>query len=304
MGFPVTDLSDFELSAPLREHLLSIVAAATARPMGIEAVTGVACRCRPGRKRCTGFVRVLASDIPAQVIYRCERCSGRGRLVGWAGSPWDLRRPRRESLSGAETEKVLTRAAFALLCGLPPHPLSARAEPLSDGRVALRGPVEHFEELCASSAFVSRRNKSAATRRRWAKLSMELEEALPSPQPTVEPVAAPSRAELSAILCRPDASVEEIVLALARAMHEDGGPIPCMARLDGAIVRVCSVGADLERRCIVAICEVPNGLRAVRFEQLELPDGFGEGFPYREVLALVAPRVEDAGTRQRRGPPR
>jgi hypothetical protein len=49
-----------------------------------------ACRRRPGRRRCSGWLRIARQEIPARIPWECNRCAD----AGVVHSPYDLRPPQ------------------------------------------------------------------------------------------------------------------------------------------------------------------------------------------------------------------
>jgi hypothetical protein len=78
----------------LAEQLYDLVRAATAGETGVNWVSALPCRRRPGNRRCTGRMIILRADPPEPIAWKCDTCGDAGRISDWADSPFDLRRRR------------------------------------------------------------------------------------------------------------------------------------------------------------------------------------------------------------------
>src|SRR6266545_5050082 len=75
----------------LPAYLGAIVAAASVASTNQVLETPLRCRRRPGRKPCTGYMR-LRQDAGARIVWECSTCDDNGVISGWRGTPWDLSR--------------------------------------------------------------------------------------------------------------------------------------------------------------------------------------------------------------------
>lgn len=99
-GTTITDMRDFFLENPQRElapaaarlqdFLGGIVQAGTAN-LRRQFVSGIACRRRPGNRRCSGSIDILKADLPERsIIWKCAVCGDNGRISGFQGCVYDL----------------------------------------------------------------------------------------------------------------------------------------------------------------------------------------------------------------------
>ena len=93
-----TDLPSFlEPDGPLppsvirfTEYLGSIIAGASHSPSPEWQALKLKCRRRPGRRPCSGSIRVrIGEESPPEVLWECPRCGERGLIRNWQGSEWD-----------------------------------------------------------------------------------------------------------------------------------------------------------------------------------------------------------------------
>ena len=117
-------------------HLAGIVEAATSRPAGPPAFTGLPCRRRPQRAPCSGHVEIQRAEVPPEIIWRCPLCHGHGVISGWQGTLYDMRNEILPEVEGPLIEVHLTDELYAALRGsarieisscrlLPPPPTMA-----------------------------------------------------------------------------------------------------------------------------------------------------------------------------------
>lgn len=129
-----------------------LLCAASVRTPGREAQTAITCRKRPSRKPCRGHVRVLLTEVPELLHWRCPSCGDEGVLEGWRGNIWDLRGWVEEKEESGRVELSITAEEYetvrSVVCG--PVVLVARAEPLPNGLVLLSGDIGDAEDLVAA----------------------------------------------------------------------------------------------------------------------------------------------------------
>lgn len=102
----------------LAEHLIAIVSAASAGDARTRWETALPCRRRPGNRACPGRVIVMWTQPERPIDWCCSRCGDDGTISNWAGSLYDLRRPR---LTAAEPlhDIVIDADTAAALRNLP-----------------------------------------------------------------------------------------------------------------------------------------------------------------------------------------
>ncbi|HUF97846.1 MAG TPA: hypothetical protein VMM60_06925 [Ilumatobacter sp.] len=135
----------------LGAQLAAIVRAASARPIGRGATTAVACRRRPGRRPCDGFVMVLRR-MTGEIAWSCDVCGDEGVISGWEGSPTDVSGLDDSYVEDELVSIVIARELFDVVCGVlllddASELLVARAEGSAAGAVVLTGAAGSFEEL-------------------------------------------------------------------------------------------------------------------------------------------------------------
>jgi hypothetical protein len=99
----------------MADHLGSIVKAATATKTGAAWETAIPCRRRPGNRPCLGHIVVVRLDLPATIDWRCSACGDDGVVSGWAGSYFDLRRPRSKGTDVSVSEVLVTDEVWGTL---------------------------------------------------------------------------------------------------------------------------------------------------------------------------------------------
>jgi len=113
-----TDLPSFlEPDGPLpasvirfTEYLGSIIAGASHSPSSEWQSLKLKCRRRPGRKPCTGLIRVrMGDDSPPEIQWDCPVCRERGIIRNWRGSEWDN---TRENWNLFEAERAYAESLF------------------------------------------------------------------------------------------------------------------------------------------------------------------------------------------------
>ena len=50
---------------------------------------GVKCRCRPGRKPCTGIIETDFEPETNRIVWCCPECGENGYINNWKGTLWD-----------------------------------------------------------------------------------------------------------------------------------------------------------------------------------------------------------------------
>jgi hypothetical protein len=84
----------FELDlAPARNlarHLRGIVMAATSHEPGEGVITGIACKRRPKRRKCPGWMTVSTQSGRDEIEWCCSVCPDSGTIRGWRGGAHDL----------------------------------------------------------------------------------------------------------------------------------------------------------------------------------------------------------------------
>ncbi len=73
----------------LAEYFASIVDGALRNAPFGAGLTGIQCRRRPARKRCTGRIQVELSPRQNELHWWCPECGDRGRISNWEGTRWD-----------------------------------------------------------------------------------------------------------------------------------------------------------------------------------------------------------------------
>jgi len=54
--------------------------------------TGVRCRRKPQRKRCTGLIKAKINSDNNEVDWWCPVCGDNGNISDWEGTRWDVKR--------------------------------------------------------------------------------------------------------------------------------------------------------------------------------------------------------------------
>jgi hypothetical protein len=78
-------------AAKLAKYFGEIVSAVSnASPIEVGAVVevGIACRRRPGRRRCNGKIEALIDEEEC-IRWGCPVCQDTGYISHWQGTPWD-----------------------------------------------------------------------------------------------------------------------------------------------------------------------------------------------------------------------
>ena len=158
-------------------QLAAIVRAASARPVGTGARSGLGCIRRPGRRQCQGFIMVLRRTN-GEIAWSCDMCGDEGVITGWQGSPNDRSGVDDSDADGAEIVLLVTRELYEAIRGVllleeACELLVARAEGTGAG-VVLAGSTAAFEELIEYVASEA----NAETHRRRARLLDEAYAAL------------------------------------------------------------------------------------------------------------------------------
>jgi hypothetical protein len=90
-------LDDFGIIAPksgparkLAEHLTGIIAESTAALGEIDGYGKVACRRRPGRRPCAGFIESWVDPDTGAIYWVCPKCEDDGFISNWEETMWDL----------------------------------------------------------------------------------------------------------------------------------------------------------------------------------------------------------------------
>ena len=73
----------------LAEYFASIVESALRNSPFGAGLTGVQCRRRPGRKRCTGRIEAELTPREDELHWWCPECGDNGRISNWEGTRWD-----------------------------------------------------------------------------------------------------------------------------------------------------------------------------------------------------------------------
>ncbi len=160
----------------MAEHLTLIVRAATAGDPGRAWISALPCGRRPDRRPCRGHLRVLRTDVPPSIEWRCTSCGDDGVISGWERSPFDLR-PRSIDPRPTETVRVMIPAEVAatlrglMLLDTASERLVFRARVADEG-VVLSGDEDHFDELID---YVAAEANHEQTRRRHKQLDAVFE---------------------------------------------------------------------------------------------------------------------------------
>ena len=70
--------------------------------------TGIGCRRRPGRVRCSGVIESELNPDGNELHWRCPVCGDNGRISNWAGTRWDPAKAS-QSMPGISFVKLLER---------------------------------------------------------------------------------------------------------------------------------------------------------------------------------------------------
>jgi hypothetical protein len=148
-----------------------IVRAATSTEAGTPLVTALPCRRRPGRRRCSGFLTVLRTDIPGSIDWACPDCGDQGLITGWEHSIYDLRSahppashdPVHQVEVPADLGPILRNLLF-LDTAAERLVFGARAKP--SHRMVLTGTNNDFEELTGTIAAEANHEPNRTRRRR------------------------------------------------------------------------------------------------------------------------------------------
>ncbi len=190
-----TDSGGEPIPAPARrlsEYLGSLIQAASVRPSGHPDDTPVRCRRRPGRRPCSGFIRVHRSDVPAEISWICPECGDNGLIVNWRKCPWDLSEiPEFErDEPGAPSVEVLLEEAehralrrILILDGEADRTI-LRARPSADG-ILLSGSIDEIEHLQGFVAAEANHQARATRARVLYRLFDRIEDRLRAADPQV-----------------------------------------------------------------------------------------------------------------------
>ena len=216
-----------------------LLCAASVRTPGQESQTAIPCRKRPSRKPCRGHVQVMLTEVPELLCWRCPSCGDQGVVDGWRNSIWNLRGyyDDEEDLElpgdlelqlSAEEYRVVRESVHG------PVVLIARAEPMHDGGVRMRGGLADVDDLLSalqelpSPFFHGRRGKI---------LAMVIRQLIDTKNREAENEPAPfDLREVTQALARnaqPDEHVRRLLASLAQSFS-----VPFEARLGHAKVLV------------------------------------------------------------------
>ncbi len=156
----ITDMTHFEgiPSGPSHEPARkfarffgSIVSTATISPADISIDSALSCRRRPGRRPCTGHLKIYR-DMSGVISWHCSWCNDQGEIRNWKGTTWDLSTwafgRRSESgfheliLSEEELRELMNSVALSpgSLCLL-------FGAVIAHGGIVIRGTLKEFEAL-------------------------------------------------------------------------------------------------------------------------------------------------------------
>ena len=76
----------------LAEYLGTIVADATTFPTEQYSEQRVKCRCRPGRKPCSGKIETDLEPETDRIVWWCPACGENGFISNWKDTLWDRTR--------------------------------------------------------------------------------------------------------------------------------------------------------------------------------------------------------------------
>ena len=131
-----------------------LLCAASVRTPGQESQTAIPCRKRPSRKPCRGHVQVMLTEVPELLCWRCPACGDQGVVDGWRNSIWNLRGWHDDDDIDLGSDLVLTLSAEEYRVVREsvhgPVVLIARAEPMHDGRVHMRGNLADVDDLLSA----------------------------------------------------------------------------------------------------------------------------------------------------------
>ena len=69
-------------------EIVSEVSSASAAALSAVLELDVACRRRPGRRRCSGKIEAVVDDKEC-IQWGCPVCEDNGYISHWQGTPWD-----------------------------------------------------------------------------------------------------------------------------------------------------------------------------------------------------------------------
>ena len=133
----------------------SIVAAASASPVGVWIDAAIWCRRRPGRRPCPGHICLRRKDASGPIEWECSFCDDRGLISNWKESTWDS--GGQPEPTGGMCEVVVSREELAELRKMVSlDPQSQRlldAAVITRRGIVVRGSGEEMEELLGCIAF-------------------------------------------------------------------------------------------------------------------------------------------------------
>lgn len=136
--------------AKRRAFYVDICRYATSVDTGQARATAIACKKRPHRRPCPGFLDVRCQDLPRGVAWRCPACGTEGWITGWEDGDADLRDVEIEA-DDADRSFVVGVAEHAALRQLAREnqaliPVAFRAD-RDDGAIVLRMTEEEQSEV-------------------------------------------------------------------------------------------------------------------------------------------------------------
>ncbi len=149
---------------------------------GESLATGIACRRRPGKRACGGWLDVVREVGSGFLLWGCERCGDSGRVTTWEGSEWD--RSKFKALRDGGLELVLTADEVAAGRAMLGVDLEFEAMFLAARRWAearafeCRLPLELMDLLCDAVAAEANHTEISARLTRLESLYEAVERAL------------------------------------------------------------------------------------------------------------------------------
>jgi hypothetical protein len=211
-----------------------LLCAASVRTPGQEADTAIPCRRRPDRKPCRGHMRVMLTEVPELLYWRCTCCGDRGSIGPWRSNIWNLRDWLIEKIDVGCVELSLSTEEYRIVresvCG--PVVLIARAEPLPNGRVLLSGDLGDVDDLVAAIAEIPAPLLEGRRGRVLGSIAQRLEEAK---REAMSPRSLDAR-EVAVALAHndpPDERMRHLLRQLAGSLR-----VPFEARLGGTCVTI------------------------------------------------------------------
>lgn len=217
-----------------------MLCAASVRTAGQESPTAIPCRRRPGRKPCGGHMRVMLTEVPELLAWRCPECGDRGSIGPWRQNVWSLRDWMLEKVSTGEIETTVTPHEYRLLreaiCG--PTVMVATATLMPDGNVRLSGDHCDADDLLLALTEVPSAQRRGERGRALDRVRRRIEGLRSADPRFVSSQPLEGRDVLTAFArgAAPDARMRQLMRKLCASF-----PVPFEAKLGRVDVRVESV---------------------------------------------------------------